>query len=324
MAGLFARPYAAGDRERVTSLFNAYPYNDLRRYRIINRDKQVAYLCHLLDRSLGDGEAWVAGEGDEIAAVTAVRPLPWDSSIFGIRMGQIPFFAHRSPAGSHEINRRLVEAVLDACRQNGYSHLNIRVDTDDLALVHVLEAKGFYLVDTIVTYIHLPARGELGHFKPIFTTRLYRPEDRDTVLEVAREAYRGYFGRYHADPHLPKEKCDYLYQQWTEKLLVGASDLYVMLAERKGKIVGFLGYKTNRDILESTGVRAFGGGLGGCTSEGLGAYLTLLETSIRYQIPRHDMADMETQLNNVNIVRIYQKLNCEYARARYTFHAWLS
>ena len=26
---------------------------------------------------------------------------------------------------------------------------------------------------------------------------------------------------------------------------------------------------------------------------------------------------------NVNIVRIYQKLNFEYARAKHTFHAWL-
>ena len=33
--------------------------------------------------------------------------------------------------------------------------------------------------------------------------------------------------------------------------------------------------------------------------------------------------DFETQINNVNIVRIYQKLNFEYARAKYTFHAWL-
>jgi hypothetical protein len=35
------------------------------------------------------------------------------------------------------------------------------------------------------------------------------------------------------------------------------------------------------------------------------------------------MQDFETQLNNVNIVRVYQKLNFEYARAKHTFHAWL-
>ncbi|MCX6353979.1 MAG: hypothetical protein NTZ78_03625 [Candidatus Aureabacteria bacterium] len=324
MGDIFARPYRQDDREDLKSLFEEYPYNDLRRYRIITREKQIAYLLHLFEKSVREGKAWVAGEGAKITAVSAVRPLPWDSSIFGIQMGQISFFVHRGRSSPAKVNLRLIETMMEACRKEGFRHLNIRLDADDIALVHLLEGNAFYLVDSIVTYIFIPARQELGHFKPLFTTRPYRPEDHEEVLRVALESYRNFFGRYHADPHLPNEKCDYLYQQWAEKLLTGGIADGIMLAERRGKIVGFLGYKTNKDILESTGVNVVGGGLGGCTSEGLGAYPTILETAMREQLPLHDMMDLETQLNNVNIIRIYQKLNCEYARAKYTYHAWLS
>jgi hypothetical protein len=75
--------------------------------------------------------------------------------------------------------------------------------------------------------------------------------------------------------------------------------------------------------MESTGIKVVGGGLGGCLPEGFGAYAAILEEAMREGMHRYDMQDFETQVNNVNVVRIYQKLNFEYARAKYTFHAWL-
>lgn len=321
---MFARRYRDDDKGAVKELFANYPYNDLRRYRLINREGQAAYLHHLYKKCARTGTAWVAGEGNSIAAASALRPLDFDSSIFGITMGQIPLFVHPGRDSSEAVNRALLDAMLAACRAEGYRHLNIRVDTDDTALVHLLEERGFYLADTIVTYIFIPSRAELGHFKHIFSTRPYAPGDHDEVLRVALESYKNFFGRYHADPHLPNEKCDLLYRHWAEKLLTGGIADGITLAERKGAIVGFLGYRTNKDILDSTGVNVVGGGLGGCTAEGLGAYAPILEDAMRGQIPLHDMMDLETQINNVNIIRIYQKLNCEYARSKYTFHTWLS
>jgi hypothetical protein len=324
VASISVGRYSPGDEKKIEPLLNAYPYNDLRRYRIISKEKQVAYLSYRIDTCLEGGGVWLAEKGGMVKAIGAVRPLPWDSSIFGIRMGQIPVFLHEGRTeDSRQAIETLLDALLDSCRAQGFKHLNIRADADDFALMQVLEAKGFYLADTIVTYIFIPKRQKLAHFKYLFKTRVYTEEDHDAVMNVARVAYRGFVGRYHADPHLPDETCDRLYELWAKQLLEGGIAETIIVAERKGKVIGFLGYRMKRDILEATGVKVVGGGLGGCLPEGVGAYAAILEEAMREGMHRYDMQDFETQLNNINIVRIYQKLNFEYARAKYTFHAWL-
>lgn len=322
MSGVTVREYRPPDEALVGALIESYRYNDLRRYRLFSREKQAAYLRFKLAACLKDGRVWVVEGDGSIRALAALRPLPWDSSIFKIKMGQVPLII-RGGGASREDVALLVETVLCEARAEGYVHLNVKADADDLVLVQCLEENGFYLVDTIVTFIFIPRRQELGHGKYLFKTRLYRPEDHDAVLHVADVAYKGFIGRYHADPHLPDELCDRLYEMWARQLLDGDTAERIIVAERKGKVVGFLGYRMKRDILAATGVKCVGGGLGGCLPEGFGAYTAILEEAMREGMHRYDMQDFETQINNINIVRIYQKLNFEYARAKYTFHAWL-
>jgi hypothetical protein len=318
------RPYREGDRALLEPLLAAYPYGDLRRYRLINKEKQIAHLDYRIAACAREGGVWVSERDGAVRALAAIRPLPWDSSIFGIKMGQIPLFLHLGEGlASRADISALLDTLLESCRAAGIVHLNVRADADDFILMQCLEGKNFYLVDTIVTFIFIPRRQELGHGKYLFKTRVYNPEDHDAVLHVAAEAYKGFIGRYHADPHLPRELCDRLYQMWARQLLDGGIAERIIVAERKGKVVGFLGYRMKRDILESTGIKCVGGGLGGCLPEGFGAYTAILEEAMREGMHRYDMQDFETQLNNINIVRIYQKLNFEYARAKYTFHAWL-
>jgi hypothetical protein len=317
------RPYESGDGGAIAELAAAYPFNDLRRYRLFNRARQLAYLQHRIDACVQDGSVWVAEAEGRIVAVAAVRPLPWDSSVFTVPMAQIPVFVHDAGAGSREVVAALSELLIAECRASGLRHLNVRIDADDLVLLQELEARRFYLVDTVVTYTFVPRRQELGHVKHLFTTRTYRPEDRGQIIEVAKIAYQNYIGRYHADRHLPRDLSDRLYALWAEQLVDGGLAEQIIVAERKGRIVGFVGYRMKKDILAATGLKVVGGGLGGCKPEGVGAYSALLEEAMREGMHRYDMQDFETQINNVNVVRIYQKLNFEYARAKYTLHAWL-
>jgi hypothetical protein len=324
MSQLAIRRYQTEDEGKILPLLNVYPYDDLRRYRIINKERQTAYLRLRIARCASDGSVWVSEANGKVRALVAVRMLPWDSSIFGVKMGQIPILVHEGlPEDSREFLKSLLDSVLGDCRKEGMRHLNIRVDADNLMLAQVLEEKGFYLVDTIVTYIFNPRRQELPHIKQLYKTRVYREEDHDAVLQVAAVAYKNFIGRYHADPHLPNDLCDKLYRLWAKRILDGDIAEQIIVAERKGKVIGFLGYRLKQDILEATGVRVAGGGLGGCLPDGFGAYAAILETAMREGMHRYDMQDFETQINNVNIILIYQKLNFEYTRAQYTFHAWL-
>lgn len=311
------------DTAMLERLVERYPYNDLRRYRLVNREKQAAYLMQRLQQCMEGGLVLCVEKGGETVAAAGFRPLQWDSSIFGVEMGQIAAIIHDPARVSREDLEALIDNLTGECRSRGIKHLTTRIDADELSLAQSLESRGFYLVDAIVTYTFIPRRQELGHFKHLYQTRIYREEDREAVLHVANTAYQNYLGRYHADPHLPNEAANRLYQIWTEKFLQEGFAERIIVAERKGKVIGFLGYRMQHDILKATGVRAVGAGLGGCLPEGLGAYSALLETAMREGMHRYDMQDFETQLNNINIVRIYQKINFEFARAKYTFHAWL-
>ena len=114
------RDYRPGDEGAVRDLFASYPYGDLRRYRIVNREKQTAYLLHKLASCAKDGRVWVAEDGGRVRALAALRPLPWDSLIFNIRMGHIPLFVHpgASPGARADI-AALLDALLAACRRDG-------------------------------------------------------------------------------------------------------------------------------------------------------------------------------------------------------------
>ena len=116
------------------------------------------------------------------------------------------------------------------------------------------------LYSEVATYIFVPRRHKLTHCKYLFRIRIYREEDLHAVLHVAKNAFKNYIGRYHADPHLPNDLCDHLYQQWAQQLLTGDIAERVIVAERRDKVVGFLGYRKKQDILSSTGIKVVGGG----------------------------------------------------------------
>ena len=42
------------------------------------------------------------------------------------------------------------------------------------------------------------------------------------TVEITREAYQDYRGRFHLDPHLPSERADAFYVEWARQCLNGA------------------------------------------------------------------------------------------------------
>jgi len=97
-----------------------------------------------------------------------------------------------------------------------------RTMSRDVALNHALGAKGFRLMDTLVTYLldlrHVqldPSRHVQMGAPPIIREAV--PDDVPVLEEIARASFADrniWLDRFHADPRIPKAKADDLYVQW--------------------------------------------------------------------------------------------------------------
>src|SRR5262249_16816807 len=168
-------------------------------------------------------------------------------------------------------------------------HLSARIDVADAEAIQALEDAGFRLMDALATYIYplkLPTP-EPG--KDMGVLRLYQPDDRGQILEITRDAYRGFRGRYHLDPHLPEARSDALYVESAKKPSAGEwakkgggggwADVVPAPENGQGELQGWASYRLIEPVSTVGGTPIRGGGLGACRRDKPGAYAGLLRAA---------------------------------------------
>lgn len=319
-----ARSLVAGDEALVGRLIDLYPFKPYRHYRVWSRARQQAMLRADVDRVRGVGGhvACVAGGGDE-AVLALGRPLDWDSSFFGVPMARLDFLL-RGPEASPESMALAVTTALERFRAQGIRHVAIRVDVADMQAVAAIEPVGFRLMDALVTYFTHPHKEpptlvrEVGHVRPL------APGDVDAVLDITREAYQGFRGRFHLDPHLPSDRSDELYLEWARQCCVGRmADRVVVADDGQGSIHGWASTRRVEPASTAGGVGLWAGSLGACRRNRPGAYAGLIRALAMENYQRGDVTETQTQNHNIATVRVYSAVGAQYVRADYTFHAWL-
>ena len=107
-------------------LIAAYPFKPYRNYRALSRRRQDEVLRAELKSGLAAaGGFGVAASGASSHAAGIVRPLPWDSGFFDIRMARL-MLVHDGDADRSAIHH-VVAAALEACRDRGVRHVSVRV-----------------------------------------------------------------------------------------------------------------------------------------------------------------------------------------------------
>lgn len=234
---------------------------------------------------------------------------PIDEERFGIVTARDP-----------HVTAETLRAALEYCRAHRVELFIARCATDDLAAAQSLEGAGARIMDTLVYYTR-----SLGAPLPESTSavpiRTARPEDAADVQRVAREAFLGYRGHYHADPRLERERCDETYASWAHRSCVEPDvATRVLVAQHEGRIAGFLtmlerGPDEQEIVLNGVEPRA----------QRHGIYRSLVLSAIR--AAHSDGAKqlgVSTQLTNVAVQKAWVRLGFEPARSYYTFHLWLS
>lgn len=212
------------------------------------------------------------------------------------------------------------EAIAAAAHAKGVQMLTVRVDVSDLPRVHALEAAGYQLMDTLVYYsrdlAELPSARQLAEGVML---RQATPEDAASVARLAREAFAGYMGHYHADPRLHDTAADAAYVEWAETSTEQVSpDAPVLLAEISQTVTGFLTLRRNSPDEMEIVLNAVGP-----ESQDKGLYTALVAASL--PLSREAGAKRiitSTQINNYAVQRVWSRFGFVHYRSCYTLHKW--
>ena len=316
-------PLAELTRDRLTSLLEAHAFKPYRQYRTYSRKEQLAILQADVDGALAvPGEFSLVTGGDTPQAAVVARPLAWDSAFFGVPMARIDCVLATAGA-TREDRIEVVGAACAAARTAGMKHLTARVDVADLDTLGVLEDQGFRTMDALVTYIMRPVKDVPRDVRTVGVIRESRPDDHAAIIDITREAYHGYRGRFHLDPHLSSALADELYVEWARQCVSGAmSDIILVSEDSDGRLQGYLAYR-RRQPASSLGMPIYGGGLGACRRDSPGAYASLIRDATIWSHARGGMGEYQTQNYNFAVIRVYEAAGAHYVRAEYTLHAWL-
>jgi hypothetical protein len=307
----------------LDALIEAYPFKPYRNYRVLSRRKQDEVMRAETSSALESAGGFaVMADGDAPRAAAVVRPLPWDSGFFGIPMARLTLI-HDADADRAEM-RGIIASALETSRERGLRHLSVRIDVADAEAIQALEDAGFRMMDALASYIYPLKRPAPEPGKDMGVLREYRPEDRDQILDITRDAYRGFRGRYHLDPHLPQERSDDLYVEWAKKSCDGEwADVVLVTENGQGELHGWASYRQIEPVSTVGGTAIRGGGLGACRRDKPGAYAGLLRAATIRIHGGGAVTEMQTQVFNFATIRLYEAVETQFVRADYTLHAWL-
>jgi hypothetical protein len=318
---LSVRQLAASDVPRIAPVVDRYPFKPYRHYRVLSRRAQSAVMLAEIATTLEHVDGIVIEEAlDSGHSLVVGRALPWDTAFFGVPMARIDYVL----ASDDEAAQRLIATMKDALQTRGVRHVSARVDVEDVGTVAALEAHGFRLMDAIVTYTTRPRKEPPRDVREVGVIRAFTPADGPELIRIAEDAYRGFRGRFHLDPHLPDTRCDALYVEWARQCVAHTMADTVLVSEgAHGQLLGFLAFRKREPVSSVGGTAVYGGGLGACRPDTPGAYAGLIRAGTVWAHQRDGVAECQTQNYNFATIRIYEAVGAHYVRGDYTLHAWL-
>lgn len=155
-----------------------------------------------------------------------VSPAPLETERFGIATATAELQSANDIAG-----------LLAYCIAERIRFLIARCPAAATSTVHALQDGGFRLMDTRLTF-----ESDLRN-RPVVpresSVRPLRAGEGSAFESIARAAFVGYSGHYHADPRLDRKACDEAYVSWAVRCGDGAAADAVLVVPLDGELAGF-------------------------------------------------------------------------------------
>lgn len=243
-----------------------------------------------------------------IPAASTIALSPLDEERFGVRTAKASLSVNDDAA-----------ATLEWCRDQDVALLIVRCPMSSTPAIHQLESAGGRLMGILVRWTFEFDRHDLPPDTHPARTRLASLEDLPAILEIARAAFHGYEGHYHADPRLDPDSCDDVYVSWTERSvrIPGVADAVLILEDDTGPVA----FVTVRMITPLEGEVVLGGVAPSASGQGLyRAFLLRAMAWCRDRGARRVL--VSTRLTNTAVQKVWARFKFRFAGAEATFHVW--
>lgn len=247
----------------------------------------------------------------KVTNVTTARPAQLsalDEERFGVRT------AKASVSAIEE-----VPALIDSCRDQAARLLIVRCPAEGLAVAQALEDAGCRLMDVLAYFARDLHKTQIPADVGQVPIRLARTEDAEAVTGIAREAFKGYMGHYHADPRLDRGACDEVYVSWARRSCLSRQFAdEVLVADDAGTLLGFATLRRN-SAEEGEGV-LFGVAP---DAQGKGIHRSLMVRGMewcRQQGARRMV--YSTQITNIAVQKVLARVGFELHHSYLTLHRW--
>lgn len=314
-----SRPDASTELRAMLAELSRLPYHYLPQVPIAARVRLVA--ARLADVTANGGVVLVAREQGALVGVAALRPLAFDTELFGLAIARLALLeALGDYARQHAVKQALVESLIREAPE--IESIHSKIDFADLAGIHVLEALGFFSTAGWVDYGLCPDRWEPGRGKPPCFVRHARREDAPLLEQLSGTAFT--LDRFHADPALSPIRSDQLHRHWIRNSLLHGLAQCVLVAENgDGEPVGFITYNVHDEDPDLLGGVRIANVMLNATREdfrGRGVYTQLLAECILDCQGRVDFLHVESQANNFAVQCVWANLGLRLVDAGLSLH----
>lgn len=225
-------------KERLSNTeFDKWLYKAVQMFWFSDFEKDVGgrNLKHVRDYLTNkDFMCWGAEEGENLG-ILILAPCDWEYSVIGRSAAKVLFMA----ADSYNIALILAEELQKYAIKQSLAFISADPGISPVYLVCALEKFGFHLA---AQYYHWMAKTKdivniAKKYVNRYTFRFATPKDALSVASVANEAF--VYGRYIADPMLPKGLEKRFYGEWAANSCRGYADV-VIVYEKKKETCGFV------------------------------------------------------------------------------------
>jgi len=275
-----------------------------------------------------DTRAWWLRYENRLQALAGWRLLPWDSQVLDRPSGSV---GGLWAEGEYTEQCHRLDSVLKACiadaEDHGVRFLSVRLAEDRLAALHAVEAVGFRVIESFLTFgrktdDEIPfVRSETRNGGSDFHVRLAHPEEMETVAAIAYRAFQSF--RLRVDPQIPESRARHSRREWVRNGFKGRAEA-IYVAESKNRIVGFalLRSKAGRRLSERSTEKVGEIELVAVDPmfHGRGIGKALVAEAIRHYRGKTPEIQVGTQAKNLRAVGLYTRMGFLAVRSELSFH----
>jgi dTDP-4-amino-4,6-dideoxy-D-galactose acyltransferase len=293
-------------KSRKEALYFYSRYNFLRE---IKQEKLIQIEVNKIDewKSLSNNHRIINVEIENFQIYFYMRFLPWDTDFFLLETCKLHYVLYDC---SFEILIKACEKFNKELRTLHAQYVFIEIPSEDIRLIQALNAAGFMLTETRLTYFNNSL--DTYNFER-FDVRPAKPEDIQELRMVA-SVMRNNYDRFHSDAVFLKDKADDFLAEYVDQAIKGFCDI-VLVPDTPGvKAHSFLTANYNKSEWNDLGYSVSKMVLSAVSSQTNKGWYIKLISEMTYHLKEigAQAIYMSTQPTNRAVIKTWEKLGYKY------------